>query len=69
MNKERILYYDLIRIIACVLVIVNHTIWMFSAYDKLPLFTWILSDALFFIAKTAVLLFIILYSTIVLILF
>lgn len=66
MNKERILYYDLIRIIACVLVIVNHTIWMFSAYDKLPLFTWILSDALFFIAKTAVPLFIMLSGALLL---
>ncbi|CEO32986.1 acyltransferase [Paraclostridium sordellii] len=66
MNKERILYYDLIRTIACFLVIVNHTIWMFGAYNKLPMFTWIVSDALFFIAKMAVPLFIMLSGALLL---
>lgn len=57
MNKERLLYLDVIKIIACFLVIVNHTnSVIFLSASPSPV--WFLSVALFFLSKIAVPLFI-----------
>lgn len=56
MEKKRILYLDIIRIIACFLVIVNHTnSTIFLTRQPSP--TWFVSVAYFFVSKPAVPLF------------
>lgn len=66
MRKERFMYYDLIRITACFLVITNHTIWVFDSYNQIPLSTWMTSNTIFFICKMSVPLFIMLSGALLL---
>lgn len=57
MKKERLLYLDVIKIIACFLVIVNHTVNYVLITNK-PSVTWFLSVGYFFLSKPAVPLFV-----------
>lgn len=63
---KRKLYYDYIRILACFLVILNHTIAIFYKFNKVPLKTWLVADILFFICKIAVPLFLMLSGALLL---
>ena len=58
LEKKREVYIDVIKIIACFLVIVNHTnnTWMFTSRSPSP--TWFIAVTYFFISKPAVPLFI-----------
>ena len=66
MKDERIMYYDLLRIAACIFVVINHTIWFFDMYNKIPFSTWMVSNAIFFICKIAVPIFIMLSGALLL---
>lgn len=57
-RKDRKLYFDLLKIIACFLVIVNHTSDVFSNYSTAFSKTWITSAAIFYFSKVAVPIFI-----------
>ena len=66
MVKDRKIYYDLIRIIACYLVIANHTVWMLDSFGNLNIVKWTISNMIFFICKISVPLFIMLSGTLLL---
>lgn len=56
-SDQRVLYYDLIRIVSCFLVILNHSIGIFDQFEKIGSLQWMLSSALFYTSKAAVPLF------------
>ncbi|MBK1813899.1 acyltransferase family protein [Clostridium sp. YIM B02505] len=66
LTKERNLYYDFIRIIACFLVIVNHTIAPFDHFDSIGLSSWLITDVMFSLCKMAVSLFVMLSGALLL---
>lgn len=65
-TTKRELYYDIIRIVACLLVILNHTIGVFDKFNVIALSKWVVADLLFFICKTAVPLFLMLSGALLL---
>lgn len=64
--NKRNYYYDVMRIVACFLVILNHTSYVFERYGEMKSINWIISSYLFFLCKTAVPIFIMLSGALLL---
>lgn len=58
--------YDILRIIACFLVISNHTIGVYDQWGYITTFKWIVADIMFCLSKTAVPIFLLLSGALLL---
>lgn len=65
-TKEKIYYYEVMRIIACIFVIMNHTAYVFERYVEMGNIMWMSSNFLFFMSKTAVPIFIMITGSLIL---
>lgn len=63
---DRNFSYDIMRIIACFCVIVNHSIGIYDQWGKISTIKWLLADAMFCFCKTAVPIFLLLSGALLL---
>lgn len=65
-SNKRVIYYDIIRIIACFFVLLNHTIGVYDKFNELSMPYWIVTAILFCLCKMAVPLFLLISGALLL---